>query len=195
MSILNSKLTLLVVWLPQTRHGKKTKQFPKILVVSPQHVEETPNYFKQVPGYAKIRLGNEPEYAKIRAALCESLRTQFQAGDKRSLAEAMLICLSADDRFPVWVKKALASAVYDALAYHVRSWDDVLGPPVKKGDHLKRKRRFGSLAPYIAVRVCHLYRFERRALDDELFEQVAAEFDLRKTTVKKMYYSIAKPAG
>ena len=115
------------------------------------------------------------------------LKRQFEAGDKSALLQAIYGCLQLRRPMPEWLQVAFLNACEAAERFEIRSWNEVFGPPVPKGTHLKTERRNAQLRWTIIERVEAL-KAEERTVDKGLFEQVGEELGITATLVSDIYY-------
>jgi hypothetical protein len=119
-------------------------------------------------------------------------KERFWRGDKFALAYALYACaLHHPDRpLPEWVSHAFVDAFYKLIiSFKYSSWDQVFGPPHRKGAHVGQKqvefeKRFG-----VWVMVTKLREEMSR---DEAFHIAAKEFHLDEATVSKYFYDVDK---
>jgi hypothetical protein len=133
----------------------------------------------------------------IRGPLCEwqtlhellELESQFRAGDKGALLHAIYKCSLDGLPLPEWVATAYGRAYRRILACEAKSLDEAFGSPFPKGHHVAAARRRRELRPAIYLRIKAMLDGESPPpVDDELFEQVGAEFNVGKTVCAKLYY-------
>jgi hypothetical protein len=125
----------------------------------------------------------------IRKIGLDFLEAQFKANVKEALPLALMCCFTAGTMPPEWVRRAWLKACEDAKKRKIKSWDEVLGPPVAKGTHGKTRELHDGLR----------YRVVRRVMDSKkivpkLFEEIADEIkadgiNVTTTIVKNIYYS------
>jgi hypothetical protein len=124
------------------------------------------------------------------AEVLERLRQKFIDGDKAALLEAMYYWMwnYEHDSMPRWLFNHFLNAYEAVRQAQAKSWDDVFGEPWPKGRHVE------SLG--YRYRISHpLYELVERAreagtpVDDRLFEEVGAQFDVKKTIAKQIYYA------
>jgi len=120
-------------------------------------------------------------------------RERFLEGDQFALLEALSTCLGASMPIPIWVQKGFVRAYRRIAEYEANSWDDVLGPPHKKGIHLaaERKKREMMISVYLKVQAIKEKK-PSAPIDDELFKSVGEEFSIGKTLAKEYYYAMKK---
>jgi hypothetical protein len=112
----------------------------------------------------------------------------YKRGNKSALMRMIVICAIREWPNPKWAAEVIEGAHGFAACAMIGSWDEVFGKP-----NTKRKswlRKF-ALRDEIYFRILELHDLEGRAIDDELFEQVAEEFKHQKiggkTKIKELY--------
>jgi hypothetical protein len=113
------------------------------------------------------------------------LKRQFEAGDKSVLLFAIHACLESRRPMPEWLRIAFFNACEAAEGFEIKSWDEVFGPPVPKGTHLKTEKRNAALRFLIVKRVQ-----AEKPIDKGLFDKIGQELNppLSGTTVSEIYY-------
>src|SRR5690349_6631679 len=78
----------------------------------------------------------------------ESARSQkeFEAGHRGALLYFIDRCFKNNRSVPDWAKEAFGVACERVWCFEVKSWDDVFGRVLKKGEHLAAMRRRLKLA-------------------------------------------------
>ena len=124
----------------------------------------------------------------------EQARLRYEQGKKSELLYWLRDCVMNNREVPDWIKKALCKALDDAHTYKIKSWNEVFGPPVPKGKHLKNARRNYEIAWPVFDRVQELHKSNPSEwpIGDYLFETVAAEFKIKKTLASKLYYEVVE---
>jgi len=129
------------------------------------------------------------------AATLESLRTEFEAGDKSRLIAAMAFCARHGLVMPEWVTSAFLPGANQWLQHDVKELGDALGVSWPKGQQQPAARQKNKLMWAVFNKIDELHRTpanpDGKPLDDELFERVSVEFGIKKTVAKE-YYSDAK---
>ena len=113
--------------------------------------------------------------------LCER---DFRAGDKASLFQAMVVCLTTELPFPIW--KWAADAFIEACQSLPDSWDDVFGPPVPKGKQASRVRRYKSLGPPLVFYARQLMA-DGAPNDEHLMKRVGKKFNVSGGTARRIF--------
>lgn len=128
---------------------------------------------------------------KGRVKRIEICRREFEAGDTASIMDALNCCvLSPELATPNWLSKALLGA-FDQR-HDIKSWNDVLGKPIKgHRDSAKNDEELRSFV-YAAVererlRENPLKRLRKNALDNDLYEEVGEIFGKHKTKIGELH--------
>jgi hypothetical protein len=112
----------------------------------------------------------------------ERLRKDFEEGDKRALFEA--ICW-AGASLPDWVRKGLREAHERFECGDINSWEDIFGKPFPGKSRKTAQNRALGINIWVEVR----RRIDQgQPIDEHLFEQVGKSFDMKHSTVSKLYY-------
>jgi len=113
------------------------------------------------------------------------LHRQHGDGDKSAAIRAVFACVCSFPAKPVprWARDAFARACYDVHQANVGSWDDVFGKP--KGHLAARRHRLDSKEK--VWREIQERRADGAAVDNELFEAVAADLKMGRRQVKELY--------
>jgi hypothetical protein len=123
--------------------------------------------------------------------LIESARSQkkFEAGDRDVLLYFVDCCFRNNRPVPDWARKAFSAACQRVWWYEVKSWDEVFGRPLKKGEHLAAARRKVKLARDIwwEVKIRH-DEGAGEPITKELFDSVGKKFKIGGTTAAEIYY-------
>jgi hypothetical protein len=103
----------------------------------------------------------------------EDYRKRFEAGDKSVLLWGLRFCIGCDPNVPIpaWLKRAILSACDAGLTHEIKSWDEVFGKPLKKGQRQATARRNAKIAHEVYQRVEERHR-AGKALDKALFAAV-----------------------
>jgi hypothetical protein len=84
---------------------------------------------------------SEKEEDEYLSKVLETLKQNFEAGNKESLLRALFQCLLMKRPPPEWLRAAFVDVYETATGYGNRSWDEVFGKPTPKGTNLKKERR------------------------------------------------------
>jgi hypothetical protein len=131
---------------------------------------------------------SEAETDKYLAEILDILKERFNAGDKSALLYAIYHCLLMKRPLPEWLRLTFLHAYEAQARFEIRSWDEIFGPPVPKGTHLKTEKRNAELRLLIIERVEALKT--ESPIDKGLFEKIGRELNppLKGTTVSEIYY-------
>jgi len=126
----------------------------------------------------------------------DNYQTRYEKGDKFSLMLALQVCIEYKFDIPEWVATSFSSAINRAASYEAKSWDDVFGSLYPKGTRVSDLRAKFLLEGkvYCLAREIILNNPER-AIDTELFDEVAEEFGIGRTAAEAYYRSIVKQGG
>jgi hypothetical protein len=111
----------------------------------------------------------------------------YQDGDKKALSGFLYLCFKNRRRAPQWVQDEFCAAFKAVMGYEAKSWDDVLGRRLKKGQHQHGQRRRRQLGRKILARVGDRRRAGEK-IDKALFDSVAKEFGIQGTLAADIYY-------
>jgi hypothetical protein len=114
---------------------------------------------------------------------------RYQAGDKEALTRCLNQCMTFNSPVPEWAAKAFCEAYHKIRTYHVKSWDDVLGRPLKKGKRLARERRKVEIWSPLFREIVKRRR-AGDAINKKLFSEVGAKFGVSGTVASDIYYEI-----
>jgi hypothetical protein len=70
----------------------------------------------------------------------EELRVQFESGNRYALMVAIRKCAFHQNELPDWAARAYVGAFDAVNNYLAKSWDDVFGPALPKGVHLRAQQ-------------------------------------------------------
>lgn len=139
-----------------------------------------------------------PLYQWAAAQTLETLRAQFEAGDRMALLAAIRKCANHDLSLPGWAATAYIRAYDEVLNYRSKSWDEVFGAPYPKNKHLGalRKKRMLRFAVWKAVNEIRR-REPMTPINADLFERVGEMMrpPLGKTSAEEYYYSVKRTFG
>jgi hypothetical protein len=121
----------------------------------------------------------------------EFYRERFEAGDKWRLLYCVEWCLTNNVPAPAWLKHALRNACAAARSHKIKSWDEVFGRPLKKGQRQATARRNARIAHEVSQQVEERHK-AGEALDKELFHAVGREFGVGGTVASELYYGMLK---
>jgi hypothetical protein len=124
----------------------------------------------------------------------DALASRYKGGNKRALVSAWRLCAVHALPMPAWAAAAYVAG-HDAVDSHsVRSWDELFGPVVRKGSHLRklREQRLFSMDVWVEVQLRHA---AGQSIDDVMFADIGRwlAITLRRkkpigaTTVKGYY--------
>lgn len=118
----------------------------------------------------------------------EEYRTQFESGDKNALIRAIRSCGREQVVMPDWLVNAFFQATNRWYSLEVKTLDEAFGlewPKGKRFDAARNKRKY-SLAAHYRVKELHSMG---KAIDEQLFIEVADELGIGKTKVSEYYYA------
>jgi hypothetical protein len=121
----------------------------------------------------------------------EQCRDRYEGGDKAYLPYCLDYCMTNNRPIPPWLATAFRQACHKVRMHEVKSWDDVLGRPIKKGGRLATERRNMK----IAWPLFHTIRDRHQAgaaINKELFNEVGVEFGISGTVASDLYYEFIK---
>jgi len=127
------------------------------------------------------------------AALLESLRTEFEAGDKSRLIAAMAFCVCHNLVMPEWVANAFLPGANQWLHHEVKELGDALGVSWPKGMQQPAAQQKKKLMWLVFNRVEELHCTPTNPggepVGEYLFELVAGEFGIKTSGARDYYYS------
>ena len=123
---------------------------------------------------------------KYLAEVLEILKERFEGGDKSALLYAIYHCLLLKRPIPEWLRLEFLHAYEAHARFEITLWDEVFGPPVPKGTHLKTEKRNAEFRPLIIERVRALSA--KQPIDKALFDLIGEEIGISGTTVSEIYY-------
>jgi hypothetical protein len=118
-------------------------------------------------------------------------RKLYEQGDKTQLIPMLYYYIETGEPVPFWLGQEFRRAYGAAWRHEVKSWDDVFGPPLKKGKRPATERRNKMIAWQIIFRVQELHK-AGKAIDKSLFDFVGKEFGIGGTTASDLYYKTLK---
>jgi len=113
-------------------------------------------------------------------------------GEKKAIIESLYLCVLNDFLVPSWLTLAFLRAYRDVNHYRAASWDEVFGPPHRKGIHLKAKKDEKDKSVRVWVRVKQIQKTKGEPIDEFLFESIGKEFGICRSLASKHYYSLEK---
>jgi hypothetical protein len=122
-----------------------------------------------------------------RQRVLEDYRRRFEAGDKSILLSGLQFCIWCNMPIPAWLKRAFLNACRAGYTHEIKSWDEVFGKPLKKGQRQATARRNVKIAHEVHQRVEERHR-AGEALDKALFAAVGKEFGVGGTVAAELYY-------
>ena len=125
---------------------------------------------------------------KKKLDLIESGRAEIESGNYRTLMITLWVAACRREPIPHWLVRALGTVVNAAVTHQVKSWDDMLGRPLKKGERLKQKRRHLEISYPLWQRVQEAKR-QGKGIDRELFDSIGKEFGISGALAEKIYYA------
>lgn len=160
------------------------------------------NYY-QVPPLTldEMDVFNTAEYAidvnELKAKLFEvgmqSLKEDFESGQKFSLMCAINECASEGVPMPLWVATEYQKAFAVIHGAQKRSWDDVFGKPFRKGAQLPYIRKAQRLARSVREQFDKLKQ-DGIPLTPENYDEFAKRFGLNRDTLKK-FLKLTEPGN
>jgi hypothetical protein len=117
----------------------------------------------------------------------ECCRAEIEGGNYRELMSVLLFASARREPIPDWLIRALGQVVNAAWTYQIKSWDDILGKPVKKHGRLEEKRRRAEIEFPLWERVQEAKQ-RGEPVDRGLFELVGREFRVSGALAEKIYY-------
>jgi hypothetical protein len=116
------------------------------------------------------------------------LKRSFEAGDKSVLLWTIYTCLDSGRPIPQWSQAAFRNANEAAERFEIRSWDKVFGQPVRKGTHLRPRKRDAALPLIIVEDVGALIRAGWK-VNKDLFKEVGKAWGVSATRASEIYYA------
>jgi hypothetical protein len=134
------------------------------------------------------------EKLKVAVAYLEGLHTNFNAGDKNALFQAIRECGRQNIPMPEWTVNAFFAATNRWYRMDVKTLDDAFGIEWPKGKRFDAAKRNQNLSYAVYRRCFELSNPElppetRRRRDNQLFEDVGKEFGIGKTLASRYFYS------
>jgi hypothetical protein len=127
---------------------------------------------------------SEKDTDEYLAEILEILKQRFEGGDKSALLYAVYHCLLMKRPSPEWLRLAFLDAYQAHARFEIRTWDEVFGPPVPKGTHLKTRRQHAELRVRLLERVREL----GGPIQPDLFDRIGEELGIGATTASSLYY-------
>lgn len=118
----------------------------------------------------------------------ERFRLLLEAGDRGALLKALAECAKQDLPMPDWLVVAYLRAYRAGIHLKVGSWDDVFGPPAKKGTHLERERLRRTRRIEVFNLVSEIRREDAGVAIDVAFERVGDELSISAPQARRLYY-------
>ena len=120
-------------------------------------------------------------------AVQNDIRPKFEAGERHHLLDMIYFSFALNKPIPEWAKTAFIEAYERVRQYEVSTLDEAFHQPLKKGEHLSRKRESNKRSQ-IFDRVNEIRETEGAAVDESLFARVGREFNIGKTKCAGLYY-------
>jgi hypothetical protein len=122
-------------------------------------------------------------------------RKLFERGDKPALLRALHFCVwVAHWPIPPWLEQAFHEAYDASEKFQIMPWDDVFGPPVRKGTKRKRleyARHKQQIAWALANRVEELNATGPKKMPiEKALQQAGKEFGVGRTVASELYYKV-----
>ena len=124
---------------------------------------------------------------KLTDLAIEDCRKRFEAGDPKSLIEAIDFCARSGSAMPMWLGEAVCARFDRWFRYEAKSLDQAFGVERKRARISNRKLRL-SLQPRVAWEVIRLHREKKLPIDEALFELVGEKFNISMGTARAIYY-------
>jgi hypothetical protein len=119
------------------------------------------------------------------AEVLESLKQNFEEGDKAALLEAVYRCLLMKRPLPEWLRLAFLDAYEARARFEVTSWDKVFDQPLPKGTRLRTEK----MRRRVIERVWLLKREDpKTAIDGGLFEKIGKDLGISGGAANGLYY-------
>ena len=125
------------------------------------------------------------------AAEMVDLGRQFRSGKKHAVLYALLVCACSHPQKPAprCTQRAFGKAMHDVFMMRATSWDDVFGKPHPKRkiaqSRQKRARQWKIVRRVLELRL-------RKPKPKDIFQKVADEEQIGRSTVKRYFDSEAK---
>jgi hypothetical protein len=103
---------------------------------------------------------------------------------KQAIMAGMIWCVQYNLPFPPWLAAAFRQACDKVSSREVKSWDDVFGEPVMKGQRLYNLRRDLQ----IVRRIQELRAAGGSLTRAGIFAEVGEEFNLTDSVIERIYY-------
>jgi hypothetical protein len=128
--------------------------------------------------------------------LKESDRAQkeFEAGDLTALPGFINSCFLNNRPVPDWAKHAFVAAFRKVWCFEVKSWDEVLGRFLEKGQQLAAARRKLNVVRPIWFEV-QIRRLAGESINKEMFDAIGNELGVSGTVAAELYYEIHNELG
>lgn len=118
-----------------------------------------------------------------------ALELKYKAGDMNALLDAVSICALNKVALPKWAVKALGEQIHRVRSYRVRSWDDIFGKPLKKGQWLTAARKEWELMRSVPYEIWTLTKHKGLSLT-AAYSAAALTLESDPTTVRQIYYKV-----
>ena len=125
---------------------------------------------------------------KLTDLAIEDCRKRFEAGDPKSLIEAIDFCARSGTAMPSWLGEAACARFDRWFRYEAKSLDQAFGVE-RKGERISNRKLRERLKPRVAWEVSRLHREEELPIDEALFERVGKMLDVPMGTVRDIYYT------
>ena len=114
------------------------------------------------------------------------LKEESKRGDKLAVMMVIKECARSNLVIPDWASDAIVKACEQVESLEVKSWDEVLGSPLRKG-HLRTQRRNRKIEKDLYFTIFKRWQ-NGEAIDAGLFESVGKGFNISGGTVSNMFY-------
>lgn len=122
----------------------------------------------------------------------EQYQKRYEAGDKQSLFAALRTCACHGLPMPEWLARAFSRSHDDWLSYRKPSLDEAFDVAIPKGAHINKLKKLRRLNVAIPLKVQELRsngaNGEARPIDEALFNDVGAEFNISGSQARDIYY-------
>jgi hypothetical protein len=130
---------------------------------------------------------NNEDFAKSE----QRAQAAVERNEKGALLYFISHCFTNNQPVPDWAKKAFNAACWKGVRFEIKSWDDVFGRPLKKGQHQATERRNMQIARTIWERVCDRSG-AGEGIGKKLFDSIGNEFGVSGTVAEQIYYGVLK---
>jgi len=121
-------------------------------------------------------------------ATIEGKRSKIEGGNGRELLSAVREVLTAGVAAPEWLATEFATRYWRAIHYDFATWDEAFGRLHKKGLKLQAAKIREDRWVQVVTRIQEILKTENVAIDDGLFERVAADLGFGQRQVKELWY-------